>query len=203
DEIIMIYENADHNKVMCRSLVDRVDAAYTSIRSLLRRQEENEEKFRDQSFYDAFYRFVTILELIKGFIHDISKISRLRKFLDAKAINDKFDSIILDLDQGIQDLNLSIAIYNFEELDSIKKSVLHVRNENALIIDQVRAMASTLEEIEKYVTKDSVPPNITDIFKAPEIDSRSLQEPPNNKDNDLRGSDSYGNGKVSRKFYQG
>ncbi|CAG8833512.1 31076_t:CDS:2, partial [Racocetra persica] len=58
-------------------------------------------------------------------------------------------------------------------------------------------------EIEKYVTKDNASPNITDIFKAPEIDPKSLQEPPNNKDNDLRGSDSYGNGKVSRKFYQG
>src|ERR1051325_277615 len=47
-ECIKIYEDAQYNKKICNSLMDRVETADLAIRTLKRRKQENESKFRDK-----------------------------------------------------------------------------------------------------------------------------------------------------------
>ncbi|CAG8786863.1 15731_t:CDS:2, partial [Dentiscutata erythropus] len=136
--------------------------------------------------------FTVILNHVKEFTHNISKISKLQKFTNAQAIKNRFDNIVLDFEQGVRDLNPEITIYNVEELNSIKETVQFVKSENILLINQVATMSLTLEKIEDMRKSNSY--NINNVFKVPEIDSELFQNPFDGKNNDLRN-------KISRKIY--
>jgi hypothetical protein len=117
EETLKILENIEYNKKTCKNLIDRIQAVEFSVKILVRRREENEKKFRNQIYYKAFYRLVQNLEEIKNFVRDVSKLSGLRKFMDAGTVKKKFNELIKEYDQIIIDLHFTKCIADSEQQD--------------------------------------------------------------------------------------
>jgi hypothetical protein len=114
-ECIKIYEDAQYNKKICNSLMDRVETADWAIRTLKRRKQENESKFRDSEYYKAFLRFVDVMRKIRSFIKDISQIQGFKKYVTATAIQYKFHHLIKEFEAVMSDLSFTMAIANDEQ----------------------------------------------------------------------------------------
>ena len=93
-----------HNiiKKICNLLLDRARLAEIAIDSLIRKRKENEQNFKDQVWYDAFSRFVDVLDKLKDFAKEISKLK--------KSIKERFDELTKEFDDIMYDLNFTMAI---------------------------------------------------------------------------------------------
>ncbi|RHZ75869.1 hypothetical protein Glove_209g135 [Diversispora epigaea] len=134
-EIMIVYETVQYNKKICNSLMDRVNAAETAVKTLKRRQAENEKNFRNQEYYKSFIRFVDIMKQIKKFIVDISNLHKYQKFLYSGSVRDKFDSLAKDFDIVMIELHFTMAVAN-EEQRKIDQSALE-----SDIVDMTKKMS--------------------------------------------------------------
>src|SRR5947209_7741083 len=50
NEIVDIYQTAEHNKRICGVMLDRVQVAETAVRNLKNRREENEDFFSEENY---------------------------------------------------------------------------------------------------------------------------------------------------------
>jgi len=114
DEIIQLYENAQHNKKICGLLLDRILAAEAAVKDLNIKKQENLGFFTDQRNYKLFLRFKLSIEKIKRFIEDISQIKGLKKFsvgfLQANVIKKTFDELTNEFDGCMRSLNFTITV---------------------------------------------------------------------------------------------
>ncbi|CAG8601546.1 10311_t:CDS:2 [Diversispora eburnea] len=208
EEIIKIYETVQYNKKICNSLMDRVDAAGTAIRTLKRRQTEN-KNLRNQEYYNSFIRFVEIMKRIKNFIGDVSNLNRYQKFVHSGSVKDRFDSLAKGFDEVMTELHFTMAVANEEqrridqialESDNAEMTKFLERIEGG-IIDQNQKINTVLQEVslmkEKLDHLDSSDNNIKNI-KADEIKSTDLMDPNVSKLTDRRGK----NRQVIKKMYK-
>ncbi|RIB24005.1 PITH domain-containing protein [Gigaspora rosea] len=106
-EIIEIYENAQFNNKICNSLLDRAKSAEAAMSTLLRKKQENEEKFRSQAYYNNFMKFKTVLEKIKNFAGEVPQIRGI-SYINAYSIRDI--ELTRDYDQCMEDLRFTFVI---------------------------------------------------------------------------------------------
>src|ERR1043165_7612667 len=104
-QTVKAYECAQYNKKSCAALIQRVQAAEVAVQALNRRKQENERKFREQSYYISFEKFVAILREIKGFIQDVTHLSGYRKFISSNTIKISFSNYF-------KNLMILLAIYS-------------------------------------------------------------------------------------------
>ncbi|EXX57450.1 hypothetical protein RirG_207060 [Rhizophagus irregularis DAOM 197198w] len=115
-QIVKAYESAQYNtKKSCAALIERVQSAEVAVQALNKRKQENERKFRNQSYYFNFERFVAILREIKGFIQDVTHLTGYRKFISSVHIKERFQQLITDFDSVVADLQLAMVIANEDE----------------------------------------------------------------------------------------
>lgn len=105
-EIIDVYDATQYNKNTCERLVERVIDAQGAIEKLRRTKKFNKEKSGDQNFYNTFQRFTIILEKIKGFEEELSKMGNFRKKIEAVLIKETFISLTDEFDTTMRDLTL-------------------------------------------------------------------------------------------------
>ncbi|CAG8543761.1 1747_t:CDS:2 [Racocetra persica] len=163
-EIIVIYENAQYNKRICNSLMDRVGAAEQAIKSLQRRKAENEKRFKNAEYYKNFVRFVDVLKRIKGFIKDVSELQGYKKFFHSGSIKEKFDSLVKEFETVMGDLHFTMAVADEE---------------------QRRLDHEALEQDISDMTKVNLPNSGS--IKAVEINSDELLDPDIKSETDRRG----------------
>ncbi|CAB5209095.1 unnamed protein product [Rhizophagus irregularis] len=116
-EIVEAYENVQYNKKTCSALVNRVEAAETSIKALMRQKEENLKNFRDQNYYKTFIRFTNCLKQIKKLFDDISQLPKFKKFVSSASIRERFEKSIKEFNSCSNDLNLAISIATQDQLN--------------------------------------------------------------------------------------
>ncbi|POG68501.1 hypothetical protein GLOIN_2v1635892 [Rhizophagus irregularis DAOM 181602=DAOM 197198] len=105
-QIVKAYESAQYNtKKSCAALIERVQSAEVAVQA----------KFRNQSYYFNFERFVAILREIKGFIQDVTHLTGYRKFISSVHIKERFQQLITDFDSVVADLQLAMVIANEDE----------------------------------------------------------------------------------------
>ncbi|RHZ75105.1 hypothetical protein Glove_217g225 [Diversispora epigaea] len=65
DGLYTTYENAKCNKKICLALIDCVEIVQQAVKSLVRRQhqQENVENFRNQTYYHSWIRFINVLKI--------------------------------------------------------------------------------------------------------------------------------------------
>ncbi|RHZ75865.1 hypothetical protein Glove_209g131 [Diversispora epigaea] len=206
-EIMIVYENVQYNKKICNSLMDRVDAAETAVKTLKRRLSETEnEKLHNQEYYKSFIRFVNIMKQIKNFIADVSNLNRYQKFIHSGSVKDGFDSLVKDFDVVMAELHFTMAVSN-EEQRKLDQSALESDIADMLkflekigggIIDQNQKINTVLHEVsimkEKLDHSDSSDKNI----KANQIKSTDLIDPLTSKATDRRGK----NSRIIKKIYK-
>ncbi|CAG8818933.1 591_t:CDS:1, partial [Racocetra fulgida] len=74
NEIITLYQTAEHNKRICGSLLARATAAQTAVNNLEIRRLENEDLFKSKEFYKNFQKLVNVISRIKIFIEEVSQL---------------------------------------------------------------------------------------------------------------------------------
>ncbi|CAG8460800.1 2074_t:CDS:2 [Scutellospora calospora] len=202
-EIIVIYENAQYNKRICNSLMDRVGAAEQAVKSLQRRQAENEKHFRNSEYYKNFVRFVDVMKRIKGFIKDVSELQGFKKFFHANSIKEKFDSLVKEFENVMAELHFTITVADEEQrrLDhqaleqDIHDMTKFLEQIQGGIVDSTNTINTVLQEV--LIMKGQID-SITDIskvnlpnsgsIKAVEINPDELLDPDVKTDTDRRGN---------------
>ncbi|CAG8570884.1 411_t:CDS:2 [Cetraspora pellucida] len=86
--IIEIYEKAQFNKNICKSLLHRAQSAEVAIYTLQRRKQENKEKLLSRS----------------------DTITGISKYINASSIEDKFLELMSDYDKCMEDLQFTFII---------------------------------------------------------------------------------------------
>ncbi|RIB18583.1 kinase-like domain-containing protein [Gigaspora rosea] len=146
NEIITLYQTAEHNKRICGSLLARATAAQTAVKNLEIRRAENEDLFKSKEYYKNFQKLVNVIVKIKIFIEDVSQIKGLRRFLASKSIEEEFKSLTEEFDGLMRVLNFTMAVQNQIQMDEDRKVLKH----------DISEMTKYLREIEGGIT------NITD-----------------------------------------
>ncbi|CAI2174141.1 15771_t:CDS:2 [Funneliformis geosporum] len=141
-EIVELYENVQYNKRTCGILVNRVEAAETAIKALMRQSEDNLQNFCKQSYYDSFLRFVNCLKQIKKFCVEISNLSKFKNFVTSGAIKDNFEKVIGEFNECSDLLNLAISVATKEQMDK----------DFTILQNDIVAMKKFLDDIEGGVT---------------------------------------------------
>ncbi|CAB5361443.1 unnamed protein product [Rhizophagus irregularis] len=141
-QTVKAYKSAQYNKKTCAALIERVQAAEIAVQALNRRKQENESKFRKQSYYISFEKFVAILREIRTFVQDVTHLSGYRKFNSSDHIKIMFQQLIIDFDNIVGDLQLSMVNANDEER----------RIDIEILQEDMFEMTTFLEKIEGGVT---------------------------------------------------
>ncbi|RIB05371.1 hypothetical protein C2G38_600161 [Gigaspora rosea] len=181
-EIYQIYENAECNKEICRIMTNRVKAAEYSMDMTMN---DEEGDFLRKS-YEAFKRFKNILINIKDFTKDVSKLKGYKRFLNAKDVKIKYEKLIDEFENCMNDLNFVIGAYN-----AINRERYSQKIDKAL--DDVNQLLSNLgdnvNEIARYVgiIKFQIF-NQSSQVRAEKIKESDLENPPYSKPDDFRGS---------------
>ncbi|CAG8534909.1 20884_t:CDS:2 [Cetraspora pellucida] len=222
-QMLSIYENAKCNEKICLALLDRVEIAQTAVKSLQRKYQANEKNFRDQVYYDAWIRFVNVLENIRKFSKEVTQLNYFQKFMNANAVKDAFEKNIKEFEEVCSDLNFTMAMYNAEQremeaknvaedLEILKKSMNEMKDEIKaeirLAITEVTTLMSSANHLGSQLQlaqqKGGEIPvvdktaHLIDEYKAPKVDPRELTEPFASNDN-VRGSKKT----VHKKIFRG
>ncbi|KAF0426246.1 kinase-like protein [Gigaspora margarita] len=221
NQMLQIYENAKCNDKICAALLERVEIAQTAVKSLQRKYQANEKKFRNQDYYYAWVRFVNVLENIRKFAKEVTQLTYFQKFINANAVKDAFEKNIKEFEEVCSDLNFTMALYNAEQremeaqnvaedLEILKKSMNDMKDEITelrfaitevtTLITSANVLGSQINDAQSKgadIHMDKSGPLI-EAYKAPRVDPSELQDPFSSDDN-VRGT----NNTVRKKIYRG
>ncbi|CAG8438913.1 5151_t:CDS:2 [Acaulospora morrowiae] len=148
NEIIQIYQTAEHNKRICGSLLSRATAAETSVNLLKIRRSEYEESFKSKEFYINLQKLVTVIEKIKNFIKEVSQIKGLRRFMSARSIEGEFQDLIEEFDGLMRVLNFTMAVKNQIQAEEDKKVLDHDIKEMKKYLKKIKGgIVNSMSEI--------------------------------------------------------
>ncbi|CAG8441686.1 3681_t:CDS:2 [Cetraspora pellucida] len=190
-EIINIIETAENNKNICNILMDRVDAAQMSIKTLLRHQQENKDKFQSPEYQKNFQRFVTVIEEIKIISADISKLKRFSKFWNAYSVKAKVTKAIEDFDTVLKDLSFTMIIANEErrrlDTQGLERDISELINFAKCIDEKSNTLMTEVRLLKSALQHQNNAFNSNSILEALKINSIDIVDPQAlNKDN-IRG----------------
>ncbi|CAG8492123.1 3656_t:CDS:2 [Diversispora eburnea] len=113
DEIVNIYNTAQHNTKICSSLVDRVQRAEYAVKVLKRRLDD--KKYNTQVYYQSFIHFKNILDKIKNYSADMTQLRGIKKYKNAYLMRDKFIKLTEEFERCMQDLNFTLLVSDEEQ----------------------------------------------------------------------------------------
>ncbi|CAB4441873.1 unnamed protein product [Rhizophagus irregularis] len=179
--IVEVYRAAEYNKKICRALAERVGITVAPL-ELLKIRHENE--LRDEVFYSAFYKFIYVLENIKEYINEVSKIHGFRKYAKAIVVKEKFEKLTEDYDTAMKDLNFTLVIANEERRKNDEIALSEDLAEFEKYLSAIDSKADNIYEEVKYIRK-----HLDDktFHGANKIDSKSLLLPARGKPDNRRG----------------
>ncbi|CAG8559262.1 25541_t:CDS:2 [Dentiscutata erythropus] len=222
-QMLDIYDNAKCNEKICAALLDRVEIAQTAVKSLQRKYQANEKKFRSQDYYHAWVRFVNVLENIKKFAKEVTQLTYFQKFINANAVKGAFEKNIKEFEEVCSDLNFTMAMYNAEQreieaqnvaedLEILKKSMTDMKDEIKaeirVAIAEVTTLITNVNHLRTQffdaqskggeIPMDKMGPKLIEEYEAPKVDPNELQELFSSNDN-ARGT----NKAVRKKIFRG
>ncbi|CAG8447050.1 2405_t:CDS:2 [Diversispora eburnea] len=188
NEIISIYQTAEHNKRICGSLLSRATSAQTAINNLKIRRLENEDLFKSKDFYINFQKLTKLIDRIKKFIGEVSQIKGLSKFLSAKTIEGEFQELTTEFDGLMRVMNFTMAIQTQIQMDEdrelVKRDIsemkMYLKEIEGGIVDGMSEINSKLEDITQLnlAWQKNLLNGDEDILKSATIKLTELQEPP-------------------------
>ncbi|CAG8568337.1 24985_t:CDS:2, partial [Racocetra persica] len=169
NEIITLYQTAEHNKRICGSLLSRATAAQTAVTNLEIRRLENEDLFKSKEYYKNFQKLVNVISKIKIFIEEVSQLKGLRRFLASKSIEDEFKYLTDEFDGLMRLLNFTMAY-----LREIEGGITN-------ITDNITQINSKLDDITQLnlAWQKKLLNNDESIFESALIKMTDLYDPPN------------------------
>ncbi|CAG8854575.1 22841_t:CDS:1, partial [Gigaspora margarita] len=90
NEIFRIYENAQFNKNVSRSIINRMSSVETTIKRFMKSQTKYSKNFQDLQHQESFVKFQAILRNIKMFVEKVTRLRAFKTFLFATSIKKEF-----------------------------------------------------------------------------------------------------------------
>ncbi|CAI2166376.1 16330_t:CDS:10 [Funneliformis geosporum] len=188
NEIIKIYQTAEHNKQICGIFLDRVQLADTSVRNLKNRRDVNVEFFSKNNLMHL-QKLVIIVAQIRKFVGEISQLTGLYKYIQAKNIENTVKELSSEFDSKIQALHFSLSVdfgINADRaakdqeaiLSDIKDLVLYLTHIGSGVTDENQNVSEEvvlLSVLNKKFTDSKSTVN-TDIFKSELLDYNDFEE---------------------------
>src|SRR4051812_48035576 len=107
EEIIDITQTAEHNGRICDMLLQRVYAVNLAVIDLKIARESN-QRFFNINNYLVLQNLISIINLIKKFITNISQMKNLINYIQAKNIEESFNYLCENFDHCVRVLSFSI-----------------------------------------------------------------------------------------------
>ncbi|CAG8731899.1 13447_t:CDS:2, partial [Racocetra fulgida] len=167
--LLQTNESAKCNQKICLALIDRVEIAQQAVNSLQRQQLANEKLFRDQDYYYAWVRFITVLENIRKFAKEVTQLSSLQKYISAMTVKEAFDKNIKEFEDNMGDISSDIR----------------------LVMKELTQLSTNIGELTKQIvkpesgsmgTEDTAKVKLNNVFKAPNINPADLEPYPISKE---------------------
>ncbi|CAI2171462.1 15560_t:CDS:2 [Funneliformis geosporum] len=197
DNAVQMYVIAQHNKNICKLLIQRIGVANSQI-SILKTQKD---LFTTES-YESLQKLVNLLGLMRNFIGDISKYGKIRKYLEGKTIQQTYQELCKEYDSSINFLNLLVTI-NFrisakEENEMIRKDIAALEKFGSLLessIDASKKQTHRLKSVVKEVIELSQLSQLKQlnqvIQEVRDVKSMIDNLPKNNKSKNQKLIDNY------------
>ncbi|CAG8448920.1 9805_t:CDS:2 [Diversispora eburnea] len=183
--ILDTMEVAEHNKRICGSLLDRVASAEAAVRNLKIRRDDNQSFFTEHN-YLLFRKFLQTINKIKNFIHEISQLSRLGKYLRSASISETFQNLTNEFDGYMNSLHFSITIENHIQaekdkkyLDVIKGGVTDFGNKISIIVEEVSALKNNFDKQSLSSINNQKPLRLDEIVTDDPLNIEDFQIVPN------------------------
>ncbi|CAB4423355.1 unnamed protein product [Rhizophagus irregularis] len=126
EQVIELYEKAQHNKKLCGLLLKRCNCAVASVKDLDIRKIEYKEFFFKKGNLELLIAFSKCIEKSKEFISRVSKIHKLMKYLLAGSIEDDLKELVNEFDGYMLSLNFSFTIQTRDDSIIIKDYVIQI-----------------------------------------------------------------------------
>ncbi|CAG8582709.1 9613_t:CDS:2 [Rhizophagus irregularis] len=126
EQVIELYEKAQHNKKLCGLLLKRCNCAVASVKDLDIRRTEYKEFFFKKGNLELLIAFSKCIEKSKEFISRVSKIHKLMKYLLAGSIEDDLKELVNEFDGYMLSLNFSFTIQTRDDSIIIKDYVIQI-----------------------------------------------------------------------------
>ncbi|RHZ77742.1 hypothetical protein Glove_173g21 [Diversispora epigaea] len=203
ESLNVIRENAKYNEKICNALLDRVEIVQHAVKSLQRKQQENETNLCDQNYYRAWVKLINVLTSIRKFAKDVTQQAGLRKYLNANVLKEAFDRNIKEFESVCTDLRFTIAVYSVEQREIENKQVLEDINNLGKAMSDIKDEIKGVMKILNILSKpeDAFTPArklINDEYKAAKIEYSELKDPSSGKES-VRGAQKT----IIRKVYRG
>ncbi|CAG8600693.1 34522_t:CDS:2 [Gigaspora margarita] len=172
NDIFTIHENAQFNKKMSRSIINRIASVEIIIKSLKSPIKYN-EKFQDLQYQETFVRFQTILKKIKMFTETVTQLSAFETFLRAMNIKKEFIELMKEYEACMNDLSFTMIIV-FNEQRRIDYDILtdtlakKIKDTEVSLYQEICHIKNKLEK-----TKDSIRQIDPILLKKPSFNRRS------------------------------
>lgn len=108
-ELINLYQTANHNKRICGVLLDRVQVAEVAVENLKIRHAHRKDFFTGQNLI-LMRELVKTIKEIKSFAKRIRELRGWLKFFQAKSISETFNELTSKFDYNMSSLNFIITI---------------------------------------------------------------------------------------------
>jgi hypothetical protein len=138
NELVEIYQTAEHNKRICGVMLDRVQIAETAVRNLKNRREDNEDFFSEENYINL-HKLVNVITKIRKFVAEISQFKGLYKYVQARNIEKIAKDLNNEFDSTIQLLEFSLMVdFNARADTDNKKIKDDIEDLNEVIIHIIR-----------------------------------------------------------------
>jgi hypothetical protein len=122
NEIVEIYQTAEHNKRICGVLLDRVTVAETAVKNLKNRREENIDFFSEENYINL-QKLVGVIGKMRKFLGEISQLKGLYRYVQSKNIEKLVRDLNNEFDSTIQILEFSLMVDFNARADNDNKKI--------------------------------------------------------------------------------
>ncbi|CAI2183815.1 19149_t:CDS:2, partial [Funneliformis geosporum] len=188
NEIIEIYQTAEHNKKICGIMLDRVQVADTAVRNLKNRREDNIKFFSDGNLFNL-QKLVHVIGKIRKFVEEISQLKGLKKYIQAKSIEKHVKDLINEFDSTIRLLQFSLMVdfnvradkdiqdikSDIEDLDqylnNIGSGLTDINKNVSEIVVQISTLNATVNQMAQSNSTDK-----SDVFQSELLEFNEFEE---------------------------
>ncbi|KAF0552059.1 kinase-like protein [Gigaspora margarita] len=173
NKIFTIYENAQFNKRMSRSIINRILSVETTIKSL-KSQTKYRDNFQDLQHQESFVKFQAILKKIKMFVEKVTRLRSFETVLCAINIKKEFIELMKEYETCMNDLTFTMIII-FHEQRRIDNDILTntlakmIKDTKASLYQEICHIKNKLDN-----TKDSIQRIDPILLKEPLLRRRSV-----------------------------
>ncbi|CAG8488486.1 14864_t:CDS:2 [Gigaspora rosea] len=180
NEKFTIYENAQFNKRMSRSIINRILSVETT-KKFLKSQTKYSENFQDLQHQESFVKFHATLRKIKMFVEKVTQLRAFYTFLCATNIKKEFIELTKEYEACMNDLNFTMIIV-FNEQRRIDNDILTdtlakmIKDTKTSLYQEICHIKNNLEK-----NKDSIQQIDPILLKEPSLSRRLERRAPYNQ----------------------